>query len=339
MLSNLGDFIDQLGRAGQLKRVACEVDAELEIAAITARVARDHGPALFFENVRGYRTPVVTNLFGTEERIRLALGVTKLDGALTPPTESQGGWLDKLRGKTPSAESHSPRVVRTAPCQQVVQLGRDVDLAEWPALRAWPAETRRSISAGLLVLPEGGQRVGMQSVAATILDRARLGVLGTIALDQRTPAAIVLGGEPALAVIASPTAQAFATSELAAHWRGRGPDVVACRTHDLLVPAEAEIVIEGFIDPAETMPAPSVAAESGYYATSGSMHAMEVTAVTHRTNPIFPVVVISTPPCESSVVRSVVSRWLRATIEQAVPELVDYSLVTDAGPEQFAVVA
>ncbi len=332
MVPNLAEFIDRLSRSGQLRRIACEVDAELEIAAITRRVAHDAGPALMFENVRGHRTPVVTNLLGTEDRIRLALGITNLDDAAKPTTEATGGWLDKLRGKSP-AETSQPNLVRAAPCQQVVKLGRDVDLAEWPALRLWPAETARSITAGVLVIGDE-----MRSATAVVLDRAQLGIVAHSNLNDRTPATLVLGGEPALAVVASPAARLLAGFDLASQWRKRGPDMVRCRTHDLLVPAEAEIVIEGFLESA-AITAPPLADETGYYSPTTSLHAMEVTAVTHRTNPMFPAVVVSAPPNETSVVRGVISRWLRPMIEQAVPELVDYNLVTSAASGQFTVLS
>ncbi len=332
MVPNLAEFIDRLSRSGQLRRIACEVDAELEIAAITRRVAHEAGPALMFENVRGHRTPVVTNLLGTEDRIRLAIGITNLEDAAKPNAEATGGWLDKLRGKG-SEETSQPNLVRAAPCQQVVKLGRDVDLAEWPALRLWPAETASSITAGVLVT--GDQ---MQSAAAVVLDRARLGIANATHVTERTPVALVLGGEPALSVVASPAARLLAGFDLASQWRKRGPDMVRCRTHDLLVPAEAEIVIEGFLEPT-AMPAPPLSDETGYYAAATSLHAMEVTAVTHRTNPMFPAVVVSAPPNETSVVRGAIARWLRPMIEQAVPELVDYNLVTSAASGQFTVLS
>jgi 4-hydroxy-3-polyprenylbenzoate decarboxylase len=346
MIARLGDFIELLERGGQLVRIGCEVDSDQEIAAITARVAREGGPALFFENVQGRRTPVATNLLGSEERVRLALGVAKLDdviGLLSKPAASPSGWLARLKGNEQG--SQAPRVVKMAGCQQVVRLGRDVDLAAWPALRSWPGEAQPSITAGrLLTVDSSGEPVTF-AVTASIVDRAQLSLTIDLPLHAfqpkvRTPAAIVLGGEPAAAIFTSAAARPLAAFDLPAMLRNRGADLAKCRTHDVYVPAEAEIVIEGFVEPASAQqPASNLAAETGYYAPLSSAWPMEVTAITHRTNPIFPATVVAAPPSEASVIRGVIARWLRPLLAQAVPEMVDYHLPNDAGPHQFAVVS
>src|ERR1700686_2869484 len=163
---SLADFVESLEQAGELVRVEAEVGPELELAAVTCRGAQARGPALFFERVKGHHSPVVTNLLGSPGRVCRALGAESL-GELaerfafsTSPGETSG-WLERFRpGSIFAAARQQPKTVRNGVCQQVVKLGRDVDLAEWPALRSWPSEPRRSISAGvvLTVDPGKGQR-------------------------------------------------------------------------------------------------------------------------------------------------------------------------------------
>ncbi|HEX4130923.1 MAG TPA: UbiD family decarboxylase [Pirellulales bacterium] len=356
----LADFIEQLERAGQLVRVPAEVNPELEIAAIARRVVGEGGPALFFENVRGCRVPVVTNLLGTSQRARMALGgaapddvVERIERWLSPTPGTTAGWFNRLRGEGDPPTAHEPRVVRAGPVQQVVELGRDVDLNAWPAPRAWAVEARRSITAGQLVTCSPSANVrSIESVAVEVLNRDRLGLAGDVhrrwrrtlaehqAAGSSMPVALVLGCDPVLVMAASPMASMFDPLLLAGLIADRPIDLVKCRTHDLHVPAEAELVIEGTIDPSEpTIPAGPIASETGYAAPAGELRVLRVAAITYRLNPVFPAAAIGPPPSESSVVRDVVARWLRPLLKQTVPELVDYDLGCQFGPRQFAVVS
>ncbi len=266
--NSLPDFLEELEQAGELARIAVEVDAELEAAAITEQVAKAGGPALFFERVKGHHPPLVTNLLGSHSRLCRALGVGSLDelaDRLAPEAPASAGWLERIKSHSPLtvAAKGPTKTIRSGVCQQVVKLGRDVNLLEWPALRCWPLEPRRSITAGLLLTqdPENGDRK-LESVPLEIVDRTRLAIgwrryhAGLRHLEQhrrrgdRMPVAVWIGADPALAVAAAAPLPADADSfAFAALLRRRPLDLVKCRLHELEVPAEAELVIEGFVDP------------------------------------------------------------------------------------------
>jgi 4-hydroxy-3-polyprenylbenzoate decarboxylase len=356
--NSLADFLEELERAGELSRVSVEVDPELEAAAITDRIAKSGGPALFFERLKGHRPPLVTNLFGTETRLCRALDVGSLEelaDRLAPETAPAAGWLERFKSSLPFASAKEPtKTVRSGVCQQVVKLGRDVDLAEWPALRCWPLEKRRSITAGMLLThdPESGNR-RFESVTLEIVDRAKLAVCwrrydaglrhweAYRRRGERMPVAVWIGADPALAVVAAAPLPAEADSfDFAALLRRRPLELVKCRSHDFEVPAEAEIVVEGFIDPEARREACGPLGQAdGRYRLPGESWPLEVSAVTHRTNPVFAAIVPAAPPSEAGVIGRAIERLWLPLVKQAVPELVDYTLVQEAGPYNLAVLS
>lgn len=364
MHESLADFLEVLERAGQLRRVSEPVDAELEIAAASLQQAEAGGPALLFENVRGQRVPVATNLLATERRLCLAMGVGAVEEMAQRMRQwldpgEPGAWIDKLKpaaGMTAPGKS-VPRLVKAGPCQQVVRLGRDVDLAEIPALRCWPLEQRRWLTAGRIWTrnPQTGQR-DVETAPVEILARDRLGIAwhelhpGTrhlalhAAAGTAMPVAISLGGDPLSALWARPSAAALPREveplALAAVLRGQPLDMVRCRTQDLEVPADADLVLEGTIDPAAELPAGGpVAGEAGYYAPARPLAPVQVTAVTQRINPIVPATVPGSPGAESCVVAGALARFFLPLVQRAIPELVDYCLRADGGPGGAAVLA
>lgn len=356
--NSLADFLEELERAGELARVSVEVDPELEAAAIADRIAKSGGPAVFFERLKGHHPPLVTNLFGTESRLCRALGVGSLEDLadrLAPEASPAAGWLERIKSGLPfAAAKESTKTVRSGVCQQVVKLGRDVDLTEWPALRCWPMEKRRAITSGMLLThdAESGKR-RFESVALEIVDRAKLAVCwrrydaglrhweAYRRHGERAPVAVWIGADPALAVVAAAPLPAEADCfDFAALLRRRPLELVKCRSHDLLVPAEAEIVIEGFIDPEEPLVASGPLGQAdGRYGLIGEAWPLEVSAVTHRTNPVFAAAVPAAPPSEAGVVGRAIERLWLPLVKQAVPELVDYALVEQSGPHHLAVLS
>lgn len=356
--ASLADFVDALDQAGELARIRVEVDADLEIAAITERVAQQGGPALLFERARGHRPPVATNLLGTESRLCRALGLADLRQAedlLERLTETTSTWLGKLRAPAPSGEARQPvRSARGAPCQQVLKLGRDVDLGEWPALRCGPQEQTRWITAAQVMVcdPETGRR-HVESAPLAVLDKNRLGIVWRPsqpgwrirercqADGQPLPVAIWLGGATWLwALAAGSLAGQEDAYTFAASLRGKPLDVVACRTHAMEVPAEADVVLEGHLD-ASTAAEPSgvLARSNGHYSPSRPCWPLTISAVTHRTNPIFPAFVASRPPNEASVVSRALLRLALPLIRRSVPDVADVEWVSMAGWETVAVVS
>ncbi|WP_334110994.1 UbiD family decarboxylase, partial [Thermodesulfitimonas autotrophica] len=249
---DLREFIKVLEERGELKRVAAPVDAELEITEITDRVVKAGGPALFFENVRGYEVPVVTNLFGTLARMKLALGTEDLDAlgeelcALLQPELPQGLW-DKLKALPRLAELSSfvPRVVRTGPCKEVVV--KEPDLSRFPVLKCWPRDAGRFITLPLVFTkdPETGRRnVGMYRMQ--VFDARTTGMHWHIHKDgaahyrkaraqgRRLPVAVALGADPATIYAATaPLPQGIDELLFAGFLRKEAVELVRCETVDL----------------------------------------------------------------------------------------------------------
>lgn len=360
-IRSLADFLEQLDAAGQLRRVSVEVSAVQEVAELTRRVAQDDGPALVFQKLAGATLPLVTNLLGTERRIAKALGADGLSEiAPRMPGSAQGsphgGWLNWLKaGLQGGPEALAPRAVRTAACQQVVRLGRDVDLAELPSMTLSPHDHQPSLYGACVV--SGGIEPGENSLAQfdlPILDGNRLairwGPLDTIgrqfekyrAAGQKMPIAVLLGAAPVLTVAAAaaPREPALNPYLLAGVLGGEATDVVACRTIALQVPAEADIVIEGMIDPA----APVLTDVSpGYCGGFGLLpsdaHDIQVTALTQRSNPLATATIPHSPPNEASaLVRAVARLWLPATL-RVIPGLVDLDMPDSTRAGQITVLS
>ncbi len=184
-VSSLADFLEQLSTHGELTRVGVEVNATLEIAEITRRVAAAAGPALLFDRPTGQAFAVVTNLLGTESRACRALGIESLD-ELGERIESlidkntPHNWFERLKmtGDETGTNKFRPKSVKSGASQQVVRLGRDVDLAGLPLTRQWPAETAASITAGLLITPEHGTETrGLTTCPMMALDQNRLAIV------------------------------------------------------------------------------------------------------------------------------------------------------------------
>jgi 4-hydroxy-3-polyprenylbenzoate decarboxylase len=354
----LADFLEELGHAGELVRIEAEIDPHLEAAEITRRVAQSGGPALLFGVAAGHEIPLLTNLLGTESRVCRALGVGSLGhlqeriAAMADPAAPEG-WFEKLK-TAPYASALAnlpPRRVKAGACQQIVRLGRDVDLGELPAVQSAPDEGGRGITAAA-VLSVGGDS------GRPVAGRFDLQVLGPDRLaacwaahdeharllrqygrrDQKMPVAVVLGGDPAvLLAAASPTATGVDAWALAGLFREKPIDVVRCRTVELEVPAEAEFVIEGHVDPSEPpTEAGPLCTPSGHYGPARKAPAIHVTAMTHRANPVFPAMIPGRPPHEACVVRRALAGVFLPLVKLAIPELVDFDLPMFAAARHWA---
>jgi len=357
----LADFLEELGHAGELVRVEAEVDPVLEAAEITRRTVKLGGPALLFGSVSGHDIPLLTNLLGTEARICRAVGAASLEhlrGRMAAVADPAGpeGWFERLR-TAPHLSALGgllPRQVRSGACQQVVRLGSDVELSELPAVQSAPDEAGRAITAATVVSvgAESGRRVAGR-FDLQLLGRDRLAACWAAHDEparllaqygrrrQKMPLAVVLGGDPAvLLAAAAPVGPGVDTWALAGLFREKPLDVVCCRTVELEVPAEAEIVIEGYVDPSEPPVAGGpLCTPSGHYGLARPVPVMHVTAVTHRANPVFPAMVPGRPPHEACVVRRALAGVFLPLAKLAIPELVDYDLPMFGAARQWAVVS
>ena len=345
---SLADFLEELRQSGQLVRVEAQVSPNLEATEITSRVTHQGGPALLFGNVAGHGFPLLTNLLATDDRICRALGIRSPEdletriAELVQPTEPEG-WFEKLKAAPTrtALRKLAPKLVKSALCQQIVRLGGDVDLGELPALRSRPLEPSPRITAGQVFtvnVPSGQPLLGCYDLG--LLDRTRLAV-GWLPHDEparalavyrqrglKMPLAVVLGGDPAgLLAAMAPVPPELDGSSLAGLLRDKPREMVRCRTIDLEVPADADLVIEGQINPAAQEADFGLAAvPGGEYQRPRPAPVMEVTAISHRANPVFPALVPGDPPDEACVIRRFLHRVFTPLVRLAIPDLVAYDL-------------
>lgn len=355
-LNNLRQFVSAIEEQGELVRISHPVRARLEIAEIADRVMKSPGggPALLFEHVLlddGQRSPVpvVINAFGSMTRMCLALGVEDLDtigGRITELLSPKvpEGLLGKLAMVPKLAEvaKFPPRTKKgRAPCQEVVLEGEACDMARIPVLTTWPQDGGPYLTLPLVITrdPESGVRnVGMYRVQvlgprslAMHWQRHKVGAAHwreMAARGERMPVAIALGGDPASIYSGSaplpPTIDEFI---FAGFLRKAPVELVKAKTCDLDVPAEADIVIEGYIDPAEDLVLEGPFGDhTGFYSLADYYPEVHVTAITQRSDPLYPATLVGRPPMEDYYMGHATERIFLPLLRLTVPEIVDYHM-------------
>ena len=324
---DLRGFIASLEAAGELLRVGVEVDADLEIACITDRQSKlpGGGKALLFEKVKGSPFPVATNLFGSSARMALALDVEEL--------HLLSGAMERLL--LFPHEAPTPLLVDRAPCQDLVQ--REPDLARYPFLRSWPGEEGRFITLPLVFTRDpdtGAGNCGMYRVrlfddlSAGIRWKRGSGGFGHyekyLAAGKRMPVAIAVGADPALTLAASlPLPESMDEVSFAGFLRREPVEMVRCLDSDLLVPANAELVIEGFVEPGETRSEGPFGNHTGSYDPGEEVPLFRVSCITQRREPICQATVVGPPPMEDCWLAKAAERLLLPLSRRDCPEIVD----------------
>ncbi|GIK16460.1 MAG: menaquinone biosynthesis decarboxylase [Planctomycetota bacterium] len=379
---DLQSFLTDLEARGQLKRVRAEVDPVLEISAIADRVSKSPaaggeaaqppptdpvqgrcgGHGLLFERVKGSRFPVAINVFGSYERMRVALGVSSFEALadrvqkLVKP-EMPTTLIEKMKKLPELAKmaGFGPKVVKRGICQQVVEEGDAANLLDLPLLQCWPHDgksgyggkpesategTGRYITfAGIYTRdPESGERnVGMYRVQAFA---PRLAAMhwhlhhdGARHFrkyrkrGERMPLAIVLGGEPVLTYAATcPLPPDVSELLFAGFLNDGGIELVPCRTIPLEVPVNAEFVIEGWVDPVQTLIEGPFGDHTGFYSLADRYPAFHVTAITHRENPVYLATIVGKPPMEDYYLGKATERVFLPLLRILIPDIVDYDL-------------
>src|SRR5213082_4123190 len=303
---DLREWIALLEREGELVRVAAEVDPDLEITEIVDRTVRAGGAALLFENPKGSEHPLLINQFGTERRMCLAFGVERLDDVaqrvadvleMQPPS----GLMEKVRGlqKLKSIADSRPKTVGKGACQEIVLRGDEVDLGLLPIQRCWPGDPAPFITLPAVITHDpqtGGRNLGMYRMQ--VIDRNTTfmhwqihkdGRADWLATDGRIPVAVALGLDPVTAYSASaPLPKHLDEFMMAGFLRGETVDLVQGVTVDLEVPANAEIVLEGFIEKDELGSEGPFGDHTGYYTAAEPFPVFHVTALTMRRDAIYP---------------------------------------------------
>lgn len=353
---NLREFIKLLDQRGQLYRVKTPVSAHLEITEITDRIAKapaKHNKALLFEDVPGFDIPVLINTFGSAERMSWALGVEGLDelnhnlAKIVDPRLPSGFNQMISRGRDLWSVFKSigpgPKKVRRAPVHEVVHT-QDASLDTLPIIQCWPGDGGRFITLPQVITrdPESGVRnVGMYRLqvvdSRTLLvhwqrhkggaEHERKALEAGYTPAPHIPAAIVLGGDPASMWCASaPLPPNIDEYLLAGYLNGAPVPFVDCVSQPLEVPAQAEIVIEGYVDPNEHLPEGPFGDHTGYYTPVEPFPVFHVTAITHRKNPIYPTTVVGIPPMEDVWMGKATERLFLPLIRLFLPEVVDVNM-------------
>ena len=361
---DLRDFIASLEAQGELKRITAEVDPYLEMTEICDRTLRAEGPALLFENPKGYDTPVLANLFGTPKRVDLGMGAESVESlrdighllaALKEP-EPPKGFKDAL-GKLPLYKkvlSMSPKLISKPPCQQYVISGDEVDLSKLPIQTSWPEDAGPLITWPLVITRgPNKQRQNLGIYRQQVIGKNRL-IMRWLshrggALDFREwklahpgenfPIAVALGADPATILGAvTPVPDTLSEYAFAGLLRGSKTEVANCLTNDLQVPASAEYILEGHIAPDDMADEGPFGDHTGYYNEVDSFPVFTVTRITHRKDPIYHSTYTGRPPDEPAILGVALNEVFVPLLQKQFPEITDFYLPPEGCSYRMAIV-
>ncbi|OGP97333.1 MAG: menaquinone biosynthesis decarboxylase [Deltaproteobacteria bacterium RBG_16_55_12] len=357
--NSLQEFVQVLEREGELKRVTYPVKAELEITEIADRVMKSGGPALLFENVVGKKIPVLINAFGSPKRMAMALGVEDVEEIardiekltrMKPP----GSLWDKLRMLPELARlaGIAPSVVKEGECQEVIE--RDPDLNILPILTCWPGDGGPFITLPTVISrdPGSGQRnVGLYRMqvfdSRTTAMHWHLHKVGARHFQRqkerkgRMELAACLGGDPALIYAATaPLPDQIDEFLFTGFLRKKRLELVKAITVDVEVPANSDIVIEGYIDPAEPLRTEGPFGDhTGFYSLADDYPVFHVTCITHKKKPIYPATIVGRPPMEDVYLGKATERIFLPLLRLTFPEIVDIDLPAHGVFHNLAIVS
>ncbi len=362
---DLRDFMAQLEKIGELKRITHPVSPELEMTEICDRVLKAGGPAILFENVTGHTLPVLANLFGTPRRVALGMGedsvealreVGKLLAFLKEPEPPKG--LKDAWDKLPVFKqvlNMAPKELRSAPCQDIVWEGDDVDLSRLPIQTCWPGDAAPLITWGLTVTRGPHKKrqnlgiyrqqvIGRNKVIMRWLAH-RGGALDFREFQQQNPGqpypvAVALGADPATILGAvTPVPDSLSEYQFAGLLRGAKTEVVKCIGSDLQVPASAEIVLEGVIHPGEMAPEGPFGDHTGYYNEVDSFPVFTIERITMRREPIYHSTYTGKPPDEPAILGVALNEVFVPLLQKQFSEIADFYLPPEGCSYRLAIVS
>ncbi len=363
---DLREFIQALENKGLLVRIRTEVDPILEITEITDRMCKSPGggKALFFEKVKGSAFPVATNLFGSFERMCMALEVKELDdtGSRIEELLNQAppkSLIDKLAllPKLLEFSRYFPKHVKSAPCQEVIEK-ENPDLRKFPIIKCWPHDGQQGDEGRFITLPMVFTRdpetdrpnCGMYRIH--VYDRNTTGMHWHIHKDgarhydkylkagKRMPVAIAVGSDPAVIYASSaPLPEAVDEMMFAGFLRKSPVEMVKCITSDIEVPANSELVIEGYVDPGETRIEGPFGDHTGFYSPAEPYPVFHVTCITHRRDMIYPATIVGKPPMEDCYMGKATERIFLPLIKLDFPEIRDINLPMEGVFHNFAMIS
>ena len=346
--ADLREFIRALEKAGELKRVSDEVDPELEITEIADRAVKAGGPALLFENPRGSKIPVLINAFASMSKMKLALQVDDIDevaGRIAELIELKKpeGLIGKLKMLPKLAEvgSFFPKDVSTGPCKEVIRKD-DFDLAHFPVLKCWPQDAGRFITLPLVFSknPINGKRnCGMYRLQ--VYDGQTTGMhwqthkqgaehyrrMKAEGKQTRMDVALALGSDPATMFSAfRPLPPDLDEMLFAGFMRSKAVEMVKCETVDIDVPANAEIILEGYVELGETRTEGPFGDHTGFYSLADEYPVFHITCITHRKDPIYATTIVGPPPMEDFYMGKTIERVFLPLMRLQLPEVVDMAM-------------
>ncbi|MCZ6690381.1 MAG: menaquinone biosynthesis decarboxylase [Planctomycetota bacterium] len=342
---DLRQFISALEKAGELIRIPAEVDPVLEITEITDRVSKAKGPALLFENPKGSKMPVAINLFGTERRMKMALGcdrieevVERIQDLLSLSDRAPTSLLDKIKmlPRLKDLASFFPTVVKKGPCKEVIRTD-NFSLLDLPVLKCWPEDGGRTITFPLVFTrnPDTGARnVGVYRMQ--IFDERTTAMHWQIhkhgaqhhrqseGKSKRIEVACAIGSDPATCFSGIVPLPDDVDEMIFAGFLRSGPvRMVKCETVDLEVPANSEIVLEGYVDPGERRVEGPFGDHTGFYSLADDYPVFHTTAITHRKDPIYQTIIVGKPPMEDCYMGWAVERLFLPLVRKQLPEVID----------------
>ncbi len=362
---DLRDFIQQLEKMGELKRIKTEVDPHLEMTEIADRVLRAGGPALLFEKPKGYSIPVLANLFGTPRRVALGMGkestealreIGSLLAALKqpePPKSLKDAWHALPVFK--KVLDMAPKQVSRPTCQEVVLEGEQVDLSKLPIQHCWPGDVAPLITWGLVITkgPEKKRQnlgiyrqqvLGKNKVIMRWLSH-RGGALDFLDWQRKHPGepfpvAVALGADPATILGAvTPVPDTLSEYAFAGLLRGSRTELAKASLSDLQVPASAEFVLEGFIYPNDYAPEGPYGDHTGYYNEIDTFPVFTIERITHRKDPIYHSTYTGRPPDEPAILGVALNEVFVPILQKQFPEIVDFYLPSEGCSYRMAVVS
>lgn len=346
--ADLREFIRALDKAGELRRIRAEVDPELEITEITDRVSKLGGSALLFENVRGHSIPVLINALGTRKRMLMALGVrdyAEVTDRILELTDvkSPQGLLEKIKMVPKLAEVGKmfPKVVKDGPCKERVLGEGKFSLFDFPIIKCWPEDGGSFITLPLVFTknPETGRRnCGMYRMQ--VYDDKTTGMHWQIHKHGaqhfrnlrrggggRLDVAVAIGADPITVFSAIlPLPEDIDEMMIAGFLREKPVEMVRCETIDVEVPANAEIVLEGYVDSDERKIEGPFGDHTGYYTLEKEFPVFHVTCITHRKNPVYQTTIVGKPPMEDCWMGEAIERIFLPLMRRQFPEIVDYHM-------------
>ncbi|MBA4718145.1 MAG: menaquinone biosynthesis decarboxylase [Nitrosopumilus sp.] len=352
------EFVSELEKNGELKRVKTEVDSDLEIAEILRREMYSKGSAILFENVKGYDMPVLGNAFGSMKRLEIALEMTDFTEigqriADMIKMDIPSGFLNKIK-KLPELSkmaSSFPKAETSGPATEITS--SDASFENLPILKSWPNDAGRFITLGLVATkhPETGIR-NLGVYRMQIIDKThalmhwqkhkRGAHHGDISKEkgEKIPAAIIIGGEPATIFSSiAPVPEGLDKYLFAGITRKEGIKTVKCKTIDLDVPANAEIVLEGYVDPEDIRDEGPFGDHTGYYTPVEPYPTFTLTGIMRRKDPIYVTTVVGKPVLEDAYIGKVIERSFLPLIQMLQPEVVDYSMPSAGWFQGLAIIS